>query len=271
MHCRTYLKAVLFLVCCSMHTTDTIGQSTLSGISLRQPSRITVYSSDNTLKVERNSAGEILVKSSVKDSIIWAFAGERPWVWRYAVSPRDCVLATVTDDGVVAMWDLRTGRCLQVIRVTDRSLSKPVNLYFDEADKFCVTGQHEYCFAIDTLTELVINPSLEVAGRSNKGCPPIDALTPFELAPQPLPGFTPRPTYPETASGTGITGRVVIAVCVGKDGRVRDSAIISSRPTGLGFEDAVKSVIEKWQFTPALQQGIPIEVWFGVPFEIKPE
>ena len=68
-----------------------------------------------------------------------------------------------------------------------------------------------------------------------------------------------------------VPGKVVVQVCVGKDGLVHDWKVIQEKPEGLGFAVAVEKVIPLWQFTPALQGGEPVSVWIAIPFHFKPE
>jgi outer membrane biosynthesis protein TonB len=41
------------------------------------------------------------------------------------------------------------------------------------------------------------------------------------------------------------------------------------KPENLGFEKEVEKIIDKWRFTPAIQQGNPVGVWIAIPFTFK--
>ena len=92
---------------------------------------------------------------------------------------------------------------------------------------------------------------------------------PFEVAPEPLPDFQPRPQTPEMAKAAAVPGKVVVQVYVDKKGEVKKWKIVQEKPAGLGFGDEVLKVIPKWKFTPAIQQGNPIGVWIAIPFNFQ--
>ena len=81
---------------------------------------------------------------------------------------------------------------------------------------------------------------------------------------QPVPLIAPTPAYPEFAREAQITGRVLLHVLVGKDGKVRDVKVIKG-VTGLS-DEAVKAV-KKWVFKPALANNKPVAVWVEVPMD----
>jgi TonB family protein len=95
--------------------------------------------------------------------------------------------------------------------------------------------------------------------------PPDTVFTPFEIAPQKLPGLCPVPAYPELAQIARMAGKVMVYVYVDRLGNVRKWKIMQANPSGLGFEDEVLKVIPKWKFTPAIQQGRAVGVWVAVP------
>jgi len=96
-------------------------------------------------------------------------------------------------------------------------------------------------------------------------------FVPMEVAPQPLPDFSPAPKYPKLAQTTGIKGRVVVQCYVDKTGTVKKYIIKSVTPPGLGFEEEVGKVISDWKFTPAIQNGKPLGVWIEMPFTFAVE
>jgi TonB family protein len=68
-----------------------------------------------------------------------------------------------------------------------------------------------------------------------------------------------------------VKGKVVIKVFVDKKGDVRKWEIMKATPPGLGFEEEAIKAIQKWKFTPAIQQNSPVGVWVAIPinFEFK--
>jgi TonB family protein len=60
-------------------------------------------------------------------------------------------------------------------------------------------------------------------------------------------------TYPESARQQKLTGKVVLDVEVGSDGRVGDIVVVSG--LGLGLSDAAVSAVKTCHFSPAQWQG----------------
>lgn len=89
-------------------------------------------------------------------------------------------------------------------------------------------------------------------------------FTPYEIAPKPI--FNPQPEYPDKAKRDGVKGKVFIQIYVDENGDVREWEIVKVLPEGLGFEEEVIRVVQKWKFTPAIQNGKPVGVWIAIPF-----
>ena len=101
--------------------------------------------------------------------------------------------------------------------------------------------------------------------------PEVGKFIPFEVAPQPLPDFSPAPAYPDVAMSAKILGKVIVWVYVDKAGVVKKYQIKSVIPKEMGFEESVIKVINKWKFTPAIQNGNAIGVWVEIPFTFQLE
>jgi periplasmic protein TonB len=111
---------------------------------------------------------------------------------------------------------------------------------------------------------------IEIAGETaDDVIPDMGVFTPFEVAPQPLDGFSPQPEFPEMAKTAGVAGKVIIQVYVDKRGEVKKWKIVKEDPKDLGFGEEVEKIIKKWKFTPAIQQGNPVGVWVAVPFTFR--
>jgi protein TonB len=78
----------------------------------------------------------------------------------------------------------------------------------------------------------------------------------------PLPIEAPKPEYPSWAREAGITGRVVLHVLVGEDGRVR-RVTVKEDVHGLGAVAA--EAVARWVFRPARVAGRAVAVWVAVP------
>lgn len=69
--------------------------------------------------------------------------------------------------------------------------------------------------------------------------------------------------YPAIAQQNGIEGRVTVQVLVGKDGSVTQVGSYSGPDV---FRDEVTSKVRNLRFSPAIQQGNPVNCWVTVPF-----
>lgn len=108
-----------------------------------------------------------------------------------------------------------------------------------------------------------------VIAEEEDAIPGSDVFIPFEVAPTPLPDFSPQPEFPEIAKISKTPGKVVVQVYVDKKGDVKKWKIVSEKPPQLGFGEEVEKIITRWKFTPAIQQGNPVGVWIAIPFNFK--
>jgi len=76
--------------------------------------------------------------------------------------------------------------------------------------------------------------------------------------------------YPEKARQRGLTGRVVVSLLIGTDGKVQRSRVLEATPAGV-FEDAVLSSLPQWLFAPAEYQGRPVPIWVSLPLDFQPQ
>lgn len=65
------------------------------------------------------------------------------------------------------------------------------------------------------------------------------------------------PIYPADAVAAGVEGTVVLTAVLGKDGAVRDVAVVTGVPV---LNDAALNAVRLWVFTPTLLNGVPVEV-----------
>lgn len=78
------------------------------------------------------------------------------------------------------------------------------------------------------------------------------------------------PVYPADAKAKGLSGKVVLELLVGVDGKVKQVKLVSSEG-GSGFEQASISAARKWKIHPATKDGKPVQGWVRVPVEFKPD
>ena len=69
-----------------------------------------------------------------------------------------------------------------------------------------------------------------------------------------------QPPYPPEEQRAGNSGRVVLRVLVGTDGRVKQVEKVSAASDAF-FAAAQRQALGKWRFKPATQDGVPIEQW----------
>ncbi len=86
---------------------------------------------------------------------------------------------------------------------------------------------------------------------------------------KPVPIKQVTPKYPESAKAIGASGRVVVRVVVGIDGKVKAATIISSFGNP-ACEEAALSAARQWEFKPATRDGEPFEQNISIPFDFKP-
>lgn len=69
-----------------------------------------------------------------------------------------------------------------------------------------------------------------------------------------------QPPYPPEEQRAGNSGRVVLRVLVGIDGRVKQVEKVSAASDAF-FAAAQRQALGKWRFKPATKDGVPIEQW----------
>ncbi|MBQ6132134.1 MAG: energy transducer TonB [Selenomonadaceae bacterium] len=78
-----------------------------------------------------------------------------------------------------------------------------------------------------------------------------------------------KEVYPEEGSGLGFRGQILIAVTIGKDGKVKNTEIVQS--SGRLFVDEIaRKAVMQWTFRPALDQtGRPMACSKIISFDFK--
>lgn len=78
-----------------------------------------------------------------------------------------------------------------------------------------------------------------------------------------------RPAYPEALRLAGIAGRVVMRFVVDTSGRVEHGSVQTMHATDPRFEDAVRHVLPRMRFRPALLNDTPVRMLVEMPFEFE--
>ena len=112
--------------------------------------------------------------------------------------------------------------------------------------------------------------SLESIGIGHDSVLSDSCFEPILRYPIPIADFCASPAYPDSALSAGVKGKVVIKVFINSKGNVKRWMLLSERPKGWGFGDAVEKVIPSWQFTPAIKDSLPTGAWIAIPFNFPP-
>jgi protein TonB len=82
--------------------------------------------------------------------------------------------------------------------------------------------------------------------------------------------YSPEPEYPADALAAGLTGRVVVRVVIGKDGRVVRAGIQQS--SGVPSLDAsALAAVRQWRFEPILRGGVAVVAAVPIPVQFRIE
>lgn len=79
----------------------------------------------------------------------------------------------------------------------------------------------------------------------------------------------PRPPYPAMSKRLGETGRVIVRVLIGPDGRAQEARI--QRSSGFDRLDqvALETARDRWRYRPGTRNGVPEAMWFNVPINFE--
>ncbi len=126
----------------------------------------------------------------------------------------------------------------------------------------------------------ILRPEEVLEAAARRETTAVASVQPESVAvttPPPKPSITTRatpvkrvtPKYPEAARAIGASGRVVIRVLVGVDGKVQEATILSSFGNP-ACEAAALAAAEQWEFNPATKDGVSFEQKATIPFDFRP-
>lgn len=75
----------------------------------------------------------------------------------------------------------------------------------------------------------------------------------------------PPPPYPPMSRRLGESGRVIVRVLIGTDGRAQDARIQKSSGYERLDQVALDTVRNRWRYKPGTRDGVPEAMWFNVP------
>jgi protein TonB len=77
-----------------------------------------------------------------------------------------------------------------------------------------------------------------------------------------------KPHYPEMAAASGMEADVILLVYINVNGDVEHVVVQGSSDFGAMDDEAVKAA-KKCKFSPALQNGRPVAVWYSLVMEFR--
>jgi TonB family protein len=90
-------------------------------------------------------------------------------------------------------------------------------------------------------------------------------VLPSASAPEAI--YAPDPDYTDAARQVNLDGSVKLRVLVGKDGLVHD--VVALNRLGKGLDEKAVAAVRKWQFTPAMTDGQPVELWIEIDVDFR--
>lgn len=96
--------------------------------------------------------------------------------------------------------------------------------------------------------------------------PGMNDFVPVEKIPQVV--YAEKPVYPEIARRSGMEGAVWVKILVDKTGKPRKVVVIKENSGEVFNEEAVKAAW-KYQFTPAIMNSGPVQVWVAIKFNFR--
>ena len=75
----------------------------------------------------------------------------------------------------------------------------------------------------------------------------------------------PAPAYPAMSRRLGESGRVVLRVLIGPDGRAQEARIQTSSGYDRLDQVALQTARDRWRYVPGTRGGVPEAMWFNVP------
>ena len=72
--------------------------------------------------------------------------------------------------------------------------------------------------------------------------------------------------YPDIAREANVEGKVLVQALVGKDGKVRDTKVVSGPPM---LTKAAEDAVKQYVFKPALANNKPVACWVAIPINFS--
>lgn len=79
-----------------------------------------------------------------------------------------------------------------------------------------------------------------------------------------IPGTKVQPEYPELARQARLEGHVILQAVIMRDGSVSEIQVLRCDRPKMGFEENAVAAVEQWRYTPATQNGRPVDVYLTI-------
>ncbi|HEX7190636.1 MAG TPA: energy transducer TonB [Thermoanaerobaculia bacterium] len=76
-----------------------------------------------------------------------------------------------------------------------------------------------------------------------------------------------NPVYPDDERRNHVSGIVILEALIGKDGRVKDAAVLKTVSAGL--DQAALDAVRQWEFKPGTLNGEPVDVLFNLTVSFR--
>lgn len=96
--------------------------------------------------------------------------------------------------------------------------------------------------------------------------PGMSDFIPVEKSPQIVQAV--QPDYPEIARRAGVEATVWVNILVDKRGKPKKAVVVKEDGAGI-FNEAAVSAAMKYQFTPAVMNSGPVQVWVSIKFKFQ--
>ena len=109
---------------------------------INSPTQANFTTDDGLIEVHRNSDDIVCIYDVKADTVMWGLVGHPGWIWQCTLSPNDRVLTVGTDQGMIVMWSLITGQCLQVLSPFPEEWQPLRRLFYRVDQQLCAHSIH---------------------------------------------------------------------------------------------------------------------------------
>jgi len=198
-------------------------------------------------------------------------------VERTAVSAERVVYNVAVDDldsGAVVLNQRVEGRPGQPLDVSGGVATKRVRVHLADTEHFftaAVAVVEDNTVVDEFRTWWQLEPRTPGAtAQSDDPVPLLNAPGAYRVGGDVKPPVVIRranPFYPESARRNNVMGVVVLEVLVGKDGRVKETAVRKGLPEGLS--QAAIDAVRQWEFEPGTLNGEPVDIIFDLTIAFR--